>query len=845
MSDSVGQRAFQNARLKKKQQAETAKLLERALALVNSGALPDARAVLQQLLQLAPKHFDALHLLGMTEYHTRRHFEAEQFLAQAVDAEPRSADAHFNRGVVLTSLGRFEEARASFQRVAALRPQHVHALFHLAHVCGILNRPDEALANYDKTIAVKKDFAEAWYSRGVVLDQLGRYREALDSHSRALAIQPRYADALTGRGSALHELGQITEAMDSYDQALAINPHSAQALNKRGIALLGLERNDDALDSFERAIAADPKLADAHNNRGIVLHELERHADALASYDAALAIDPASWTALNGRGAVLSSMRSYDLALQSFARAIEIRPDYAEAFANRGGTLQELNRLPDALACLDRAVELNPGLFKVWLLRGGALRASKRTSEAVACGKKALAIRPNSPVAHTLLGTCLAGLGDIEGAIAEFDTALATKPDCAEAINSKIFVLDFSDEADFEQHRNIRRLWWEHIGSKIPRPDQPHRNTRDPRRRIVVGYVSADFRDHSAAKVFKPVLQHIDKAGFETVCYSCSPASDRATAEFQQIADRWHDASQWSDDRLTDQIRADEIDILVDLSGHTEGARLGVIARKPAPIVAHGWGHCTPPGLPTIDYVFADPVTIPPEVRHLYLETIYDLPCMLTLDALPEAVARAPLAALTNGFVTFGVFNRISKISDSATQAWAKILDRVPGAKLLIKDGALDDPSVRESLLARLARHDIAADRVELRGGTPRLQHLAAFNDVDICLDPFPQNGGASTWEALRMSVPVVAKLGNALSQRAAGGIVTAVGLADWVADSTEGYIDTAVSWAGRINDLAKLREEMPRRLDASAASNPRLYADAVGKAYRNMWQAYCAREED
>jgi predicted O-linked N-acetylglucosamine transferase (SPINDLY family) len=843
MSDGAGQRAFHNARLKKKQQAETARLLERAIALVNTGALPDARAVLQQLLQLAPRHFDALHLLGMTEYHTRRYPEAEQFLAQAIDAEPRSADAHFNRGAVLMSLGRFDDARASYQRVATLKPQHAHALFHLAHVCGMLNRLDEALANYDKAIAVRNDFAEAWFNRGVVLDQLGRYQEALDSHDRALAIKPRYAEALTGRGSALHELGRSTEAVESYDQALAINPGLAQAWNKRGIALFELERNDDALHSYDRALAADPKLADAHNNRGIVLDELERHADALDSFDKALAIDPASWTAHNGRGAVLSSMRDFDRALQSFARAIEIRPDYAEAFANRGGTLQEINRLTEALADNDHAVALNPGLFKVWLLRGGVLQASKRTSEAFACGKKALAIKPNSPVAHTLLGTCLAALGDVDGAIAQFDQAMAIKPDCDEAIVSKIFVLDFSDKADFEQHRDVRRLWWEHVGSKIPRPDQPYRNILDVERRIVIGYVSSDFRDHSAAKVFKPVLQYTDKALFETVCYSCSPVKDQATREFQQMADRWHDASQWSDDRLADQIRQDGVDILVDLSGYTEGARLRVIARKPAPIQAHGWGHCTPPGLPTIDYVFADPVTIPPEVRHLYLEKIYDLPCMLTLDALPEAVVRTPLPALTNGFVTFGVFNRISKISDTATAAWAEILRRVPGAKLLIKDGALDDPSVHKSLLARLARHDIATDRVELRGGTPRLMHLAAFNDVDICLDPFPQNGGASTWEALRMSIPVVAKLGNALSQRAAGGIVTAVGLADWVADSTEGYIDIAVSWAGRIDELAQLREEMQRRLDASAASNPRLYAEAVGKAYRNMWQTYCARE--
>jgi len=845
MSGNAGQRAFQNARLKKKQQAETAKLLERAIALVNTGALPDARAVLHQLLQLAPRHFDALHLLGVTEYHTRRYLEAEQCLAQAVDAEPRSVDAHFNRGAALMSLGRFEDARASYQRVAALKPQHAHALFQLAHVCGILNRPDEALANYDRAVAVKKDFAEAWYNRGVVLDRLGRYPDALDSHDRALAIKPRYADALTGRGSALYALGRPVEALESYDQALAINPLSAQALNKRGIALFAIDRNKDALASYDGAIAADANFADAHNNRAIVLHELHRYAEALISFDAALAIDPASAIALNGRGALLSSMRDYRGALECFARAIEIRPDYAEAFANRGKALQELNRLPDGLANLDHAVALNPGLFKAWLFRGAALQASKQISEAIACGQKALAINPDSAGTHAFLGTCLAALGDTDGAVAKLDEALAIKPNCEEAILSKIFVLDFSDAAGFEQHRDVRRLWWDQIGSSVPVSNEPLRNVPDPERRLVIGYMSADFRNHSAATAFKPVLQYIDKTRFETVCYSCATVTDSVTDVFRQIADRWRDASQWTDERLAAQIREDGIDILVDLSGFTDGNRLHVMADKPAPVLVHGWGHGTPPGLPQIDYVFSDPVTIPPDVRHLYKETIYDLPSMLTLEWLPADIPRKPLPALANGFVTFGVFNRISKISDLATEIWARILESVPTAKLLIKDGALADPLIRDSLLARLAKHGIAAERIELRGPTPRLAHLAAYNDVDICLDPFPQNGGVSTWEALRMNIPVVAMLGNALPKRISAGILSAVGLSDWVAKDNEAYIGIAVAWAGQIDRLARLRRDLPQRLAASAAGNPETYADAVGKAYRTMWQAYCTRQAD
>ena len=582
---------------------------------------------------------------------------------------------------------------------------------------------------------------------------------------------------------------------------------------------------------------------DAYDYKGNVLRALGRYVEARENYEMVLELDPAAWKALTGCGVVLNYLRDYDRAIERFSRAIEIRPDYAEAFAHRGGALLESKRKPEALANLDRAVELDPKLFEAWLFRGTALLASRRTAEALVCGEKAIGIDPASPAALTLLGNCLAALGDVDGAIGKFDEALVVRPEYYQAIVSKIFALDFSDNAGFEQHRDVRRLWWHHVGSTIAVSREPHRNIPDPQRRLVVGYVSSDFRDHSAAKVFKPVLQYVDKTHFETVCYSCSTARDDATKRFQQLADRWRDASHWSDDRLAEQIRQDEIDILVDLSGYTDGDRLRVIAAKPAPIVVHGWGHCTPPGLPTIDYVFADPVTIPPDVRHLYLETIYDLPCMLSLEELPEKISRTPLPALTAGFVTFGIFNRISKISDSAAQAWAQILERVAGSRLLIKDGALDDPSVRASLLARLARYGVSADRVELRGGPPRLEHLTAFNAVDICLDPYPQNGGASTWEALRMRIPVVAKLGNALSQRAAGGILTAVGLADWVAQSTDGYVDIAVERAGRLDELAALREEMPQRLEASAAGNPRLYGEAVGNAYRAMWNTYCARE--
>jgi predicted O-linked N-acetylglucosamine transferase (SPINDLY family) len=812
MSGNTGQRAFHNARNRKAQKAEAAQLLERAVALHRTGLLSDAKAVYRQLLKLAPKHFDALYLLGMSEYQARNYHEAELLLGKAVDVEPRSAKAHLHRGVVLHALQRFEEAGGSYRRAIALEPGHAVALNNLGSACWMLNRLDQAIENFDRALAVKPDFPAAWYHRALVLHQLRRYDEALASHDRALACDPGYADALNARGSTLRALGRHGEALDSYDRALAINPDFAEALNNRGNILRGRHRFVEARDSFDRALAIHPDFAEA----------------------------------LNGRGGVLTNLRDYDGAMASFGRALAVRPDYAEALCNRATASLELKRFDEAMAGFDRALMLSPGLAEAWVGRGNALHQSKRNSEAIACCERALLLEPKSHRAHALLGQCLAALGRVDEAIARFDDALAIKPDFEEGISLKIFVSDFRADLTFVEQRDVRQVWWERVGSRIEVPPrEPHDNVRDPKRRLVVGYVSADFRAHSAARVFRPVLQYSDKTLFETICYSCALVADEMTEEFRRIADRWRDASQWTDDRLADQIRQDEVDILIDLSGHTGGNRLGTFVRKPAPIQAHGWGHGTPPGLPAIDYVFCDPVTIPPEVRHLFRERIYDLPCMLTLESLPADTARAELPALANGFVTFGVFNRISKISDVAAEVWAQILDRLPGSKLLIKDAELDDPLLRDNLLARFARYGVAGDRLGLLGKTSRPDHLEAMNKVDIALDPFPQNGGASTWEALQMGVPVVASLGDALSSRAAGGILSAVGMQDWVADSAAGYIEIAVAHASAVDQLANLRRALPGRIAASPAGNPAVYASEVGKAYRNMWRIYCAGEAD
>ncbi|MDU0957157.1 MAG: acetylglucosamine transferase, partial [Bradyrhizobium sp.] len=454
--------------------------------------------------------------------------------------------------------------------------------------------------------------------------------------------------------------------------------------------------------------------------------------------------------------------------------------------------------------------------------------------------KRVLDQNPTAQVALTLLGACQGRLGDIEGAIARFDQALAVQPDYDEAITKKIFYLDFLSGADFAVQQAARYYWWVAVGSKFPRRKLAAR-ALDPERRIVVGYVSADFRTHSAAFAFLPVLRGHDKTQVQVNCYSSSPRHDDLTATFQSIADVWVEAANLSDDELADRIQADGVDILVDLSGYTTGTRMPVFARKPAPIQVTAWGSGTGTGLATMDYFFADPVTVPANVRPLFAERVHDLPSVITIDPLLD-IPPSPPPMLQNGHVTFGVYNRIDKISDEAIALWARLLGEVPDAKLVVKHLALNDPLVRDGLLGRFVTQGVKESRILCLGASARSEHLRSFDRIDIALDPFPQNGGISTFEALYMGVPVVAKLGAGAASRAAGGILTAAGLSDWVADDDDGYIRIAKTFAAQPELLAQLRTELPGKVARSPAGDVAHYTRCVEAGYRQFWRDYCAK---
>jgi predicted O-linked N-acetylglucosamine transferase (SPINDLY family) len=679
----------------------------------------------------------------------------------------------------------------------------------------------------------------AMHLLGVSILDCGRFEDAKRILERAVALDQSSADAHSNLGFALFNLKRHDEARACYEKALALKPDFPMAQRNLGMALFRLELAEQAIAAFTRAIQLKPDDADAYCNRGVAEMMLKRYEAAVTSAEMALALRPRHFEAMVGKGLAHLELRHFEVAETAFNAALAMKPDMAELLAHRGRLHLLFGRRAQAEADFDAAVALEPSLELAWRGKAQVNMLTGRVSQAMVACNKVLEQNPTSEIGLTLLGACLGRLGEIAAAIQHFDRALEIKPDCDDAIMKKIFYLDFLLEADFAVKQAALRYWWDAIGSKFPRRKLANRPL-DPQKRIIVGYVSADFRNHSAAFGFLPVLRSHDKANFQINCYSSSPARDSLTAVFESAADVWVDAMALSDDELADRIQADGVDILVDLSGYTTGNRMGLFARKPAPIQVTAWGSGTGTGLQTMDYFFADPVTIPQDVRHLFAERVYDLPSLITTEPLTE-VQPSALPMLRTGFVTFGVFNRIDKISDEVLAVWSKLLRAVPGSKVVVKHLALDEAFIRDSLIGRFVAQGIPQDSVICIGSTERRDHLKAFENIDISLDPFPQNGGLSTWESLYMGVPVVAKLGNGASSRAAGAILKGVGLDDWVADDEDGYLAIAQKYASMPSHLEKLRADLPAKIANSPAGNAVIYTQKVETGYRQFWRDYCA----
>ncbi|MFY9314303.1 MAG: tetratricopeptide repeat protein [Burkholderiales bacterium] len=740
--------------------------------------------------------------------------------------------------------GRLPEAEQLFRKVLELNPNQPQALHHLGVIALKCGKAQLAAELIERARSVEPSNASILTDLGATCRVLGRLKEAEQLHRRAQALSPDRPEVHNNLGNVLRDMGQLPDAEECFRRALALKPNYVDALNNLGHTLIDLQRLEEAERCFRHSLTLDPGRPETHCRIGIVQQALGQLQEAGQSLRRALALKPDYAEAYHNLGIVLHLMGRLDEAELGFRRALDLAPNSAEARTGLGDLFVTRANVQDAELCYRQALASDPACVGAYNSLGHLLRRLGRLEDAEKCYRKALTLSPDGAELHSNLGSLLIDFGRHEEAEACYRQALELKPDFAGAHSNLIFLMDLMNRYDIREQQAERRRWYAQHGLKYATEIRTHQNSPDPERKLRVGYVSADFRRHSAYYAISPVICGHDHSAFDVYCYSGVLREDDATARLKSAVQHWRSTVGIADSALAEQIRNDRIDVLVDLSGHSAGNRLLVFARKPAPVQITAWGHSTGTGLDTMDYFFADPVLVPQSERAFFAEKILDLPCVFCYEAPDYAPAVNDLPAFNGKPFTFSCINRIEKVSDRALETWGKIMASVPLARLLVKDRKLGDAKLNESFLRRVRAAGIESSRVQLVGGSLHAEHLQTYHEADLALDPYPHGGGISTAEAIWMGVPVVALNGNTPTGRLSASILVALNMQSWVAHSESDYVRIAVEAANDLTQLRNLRRSLRNHAAGSEFGDARRYTAAVERAYRTAWHSWCKQRE-
>lgn len=542
-------------------------------------------------------------------------------------------------------------------------------------------------------------------------------------------------------------------------------------------------------------------------------------------------------------GLAILSSRPASAALDTLKRAAELAPHVPDFAANYAAALNRAGRHADAVAQYQRVLSGHPDHFSAQLGLSGALGGLHEYDGAVKAAERALTLQPRRPEPWVNIAIAHTRAGRPAEAVERLEQALRLLGDHPLLLTHLVVNLPYLPDMDpaglRERHERLAA-----VISRTPiQPPPVFPNTPDPERPLRVGYMSPDFRTHSIMHFFLPLLAAHDPSHVQAYCYSAVQTADEVTAEAKALCHRWRDIAWTSDRGIEDRVRGDQIDILVDLAGHSAASRLHAMARRMAPIQVSYLGYAATTGMPTIDYRIVDAITDPPGSEPHSTETLCRLPgCFLCYRPPPDAPEVAP-QPWASGSVTFGSFNAAFKLNEPVFRAWSELLRAVPGSRLLLKMHALDSSGVRADLTSRLQNAGIDPAQVELLGWqASRASHLETYHRVDIGLDTFPYNGTTTTCEALWMGVPVVTLRGRFHAGRVGASLLSAVGLPELVAESREQYVTLAADLARDLPRLSAMRSTLRARVRDSALCNRDAFGRKLDAAYRDMWRTFCTR---
>ena len=630
--------------------------------------------------------------------------------------------------------------------------------------------------------------------------QAGRLAEAETIYRQVLAAEPEFPDAMYLLGAVAQQVGRHDIAVDLMTRAIERNGQVANWRASLGVSLAFTGKLDAAMDEFTRAITLQPTLADAHLNLGNTLNLKGLRERAIKCFRKAIELKP-DYAEAHFNLANALRETAVDEAIEEYRKVSRLRPDLPVVHVQLGEALHQRRRLEEAIESYRRAIRLQPDQTDSHYNLGVVLGETGRREEAIAEYRAAIELNPDFAPAHFNLAVALGETAPIEQVLHEFREVLRIDPNNRVAFDNVLHLQHYLPEtrakALFEEHREWARRFEQPV---LAQATPPAVNHFDPDRRLRIGYVSRDFRTHSVSFFFEPVLQSHDRMNFEVFCYADEIASDATTQRLRGLADVWRDVTRLSDEQLADQVRADQIDVLIDLAGHTEGNRLMTFARRAAPVQMTWLGYPNTTGMSAIDYRITDAHADPHGTADaLATEKLLRLPSGWCYRPPTDA---PPTEAIGDGSVTFGCFNALAKINRPLVAMWSAVLKEVGESRMLLKSRGLDRAEVAARIYDLFEEQGIEPRRIELLGASPSLrEHLATYGRIDVALDTFPYHGTTTTCEALWMGVPVVTLAGHTHASRVGVSLLNSAGLGDLVAHNRSEFVSVAARAAGEGRD--------------------------------------------
>jgi predicted O-linked N-acetylglucosamine transferase (SPINDLY family) len=779
--------------------------LQEAIEHHQSGRLPQAETLYRQILQVEPDHPEALHLLGVVAHQAGRNETAVELIDKAIKVDPSIPYYYSNLGSALQAQGKLEAAADSYRHALKLKPDYAEAHYNLGTACKDQGELNLAMEHYNKALLYKPGYAEAHYHLGLVLQQQRKLGESIGHYRKALEIKPDWVDVHCDLGRVLHDTGQLDDSVASFRRVLDINPCHYKGYNYLGEVFEDQGNLPAAVECYSKAITLKPDFVEAHNNLG---------------------------NALKAQGALVKAIEHHNIALM-------LRPDLAEVHYNLGNSFKEQGQLNQAIESYLKAISINPDYAEAYSNLGLALQAQGKLDQAIASELAALSLDPTLAAVHNNLGDAYKTKGKLQAASESYQRALVIQPDYAEAYSNLLFLYSYHAMNTPQEYLACARNWEQNCVSSSERMIARKRIIANPvqvGRRLKLGYVSGDFRQHAVSYFIEQLFGHHDKSKIELFAYSTIGHQDGVTKRLQALVEHWIPLSGVSDAAARDRIEEDQIDVLIDLSGHTAHNRLGIFARRAAPVQAHYLGYFASTGLTEMDYWIGDEILTPTTTDNHFSEQVWRLPRVWVCY---DGKADAPVAnwrLSQDGTVRLGSFNNLGKLSPETLALWAKVLHALPEGKLLLKTKELADPGNRQRILDALSSLGISPDRIELQdsNATPDWSaHMAYYNRVDIALDPVGAvGGGTTTCDALWMGVPVIALEGDRMASRMTASMLNAIERPEWIAHSEAEYIDKVVAVARDVEHRKAIRPAQRARM----ANSP--LCDGVGLA-KSLEQVY------